>query len=317
MGNKRRIRARILETSMKRLLLYCKGATLAMAAAVFVFPAHAVENESRDAETAAIRAMARQYLDAKRRGDVEAMRAAWTPDGDYVDANGSFAKPSELKGFGPDGVRDEAPRETPLPRTRLRFITSEVAIEDGTIEPDSAAGDSPAGRFTAVWVKRDSRWLLDSLRESACLSANSNPRLQELTWLLGEWAGKADDSAMLISARWSDGGNYIVREFVVRNPDGQAITGTQRIGWDPVARRIKSWSFDSHGGAGEAMWRQDGPKWIVESADATSDGKKARSLTVYTPDGDNRFVWEVRNANVGEEKIPPRRVEFTRAPETD
>jgi hypothetical protein len=189
-----------------------------------------------------------------------------------------------------------------------------VAIEDGTIESVAAVGNEPAGLFTAVWVKRDGRWLLDSLRESVPESTTSNPHLQELTWLLGEWAGKADDSAMLVSARWSDGNNYIVREFIVRNQNGDAITGTQRIGWDPLSQRIKSWSFDSHGGMGEAMWRQDGSKWIVESVDVTADGMKLRSVTVYTPDGENRFVWEVRNANTGENKIAPRRVEFTRAP---
>jgi hypothetical protein len=132
---------------------------------------------------------------------------------------------------------------------------------------------------------------------------------------LGEWAGKADDSSMLISARWSDGGNFIVRDFVIRGENSASITGTQRIGWDPIAQKLKSWSFDSQGGSGEAYWRLEGEKWIVDSVDVTADGRKARTSAVYAASDPDRFVWEVRNANVDAEKLPTLRIEFKRAPE--
>jgi hypothetical protein len=215
-------------------------------------------------------------------------------------------------------ARGVAPADAASHRSSVRLITPDVAIEDGTIESDAAAGDDQAaGRFTAVWVKRDGRWLLDCLRETASLTAISNPRLQPLAWLLGEWAGKADDSATLISARWSDGGNFIVRDFVIRGENSPAITGTQRIGWDPIAQKIKSWSFDSQGGSGEAYWRREGPRWIVDSIDVTADGRKARTSAVYVPTAPDHFVWEVRSANIDAEKLTSRRIEFKRAPEAE
>ena len=32
------------------------------------------------------------------------------------------------------------------------------------------------------------------------------------------------------------------------------MTVTQRIGWDPAAKQIRSWEFDSEGGFGEGTW---------------------------------------------------------------
>ncbi len=48
----------------------------------------------------------------------------------------------------------------------IRFITPDVALEDGTFEREVAADGSHQGRYTAVWVKRDGKWLLDGERES-------------------------------------------------------------------------------------------------------------------------------------------------------
>jgi hypothetical protein len=174
-------------------------------------------------------------------------------------------------------------------------------------------GGTLTGKFTAVWVKRDGRWLLDSLRESVSLLPQTNPRLQPLAWLLGEWAGNTEDSSILLSTHWSDGGKYLLRKFLVRSAGGETIVGTQRIGWDPIAGRIKSWTFDSQGGMGEGVWQPEGDRWIVNSTDVTADGKKSQTSAVYVPGADGRFVWEVKSANVAGENLPAGRIEFKRA----
>ncbi len=138
-------------------------------------------------------------------------------------------------------------------------------------------------------------------------------RLQPLEWLLGEWTGLTDNAVVLVSAHWCDGGAFIEREIVVR-PTGQPeVGGTQRIGWDPVKQRFKCWTFDSQGGSGEGYWRRDGDRWIVDSDEVLGDGGTSSTTSVFTPQGADRFVWEVERASVEGESLPKQQIEFVRA----
>ena len=61
-----------------------------------------------------------------------------------------------------------------------------------------------------------------------------------------------------------------------------AMTGSQRIGWDPLAKKIHSWVFDSEGGLAEGVWTRDGNRWIVKLSGVTRDGKPAPLLSTDT-----------------------------------
>ncbi len=275
---------------------------------------HAEVRADSNSDQQAIRAAAKDYLSAKRRGDFVAIGKMWTADGDYIDASGQRFKAQELIHAQAVAVASEAVSdEEPAREGSLRFIAADVAIEDGT----TGNGSTAAGRFTAVWTKRDGRWLLDSLREAAVVSPSPNDYLKPLEWMLGEWVGKTDDAVMLVSSHWSEGRNYIVREFLVRAEGRDVLTGSQRIGWDPVAGKIKSWMFDSNGGSGEGYWTRDGERWVVESEEVMPDGKKSSASVLFTPSGEGRFLWEVKSAKVGDVDLPAKRVEFKRAKEDE
>jgi uncharacterized protein (TIGR02246 family) len=302
-----------MRRTIKSSFLACLAlATLATTRLAF---GQAADN-SRDAAEA-VRAAAKEYVEAVRRGDVEALRRMWTPDGDYVDASGRTTKAQELLRDRPDVPPSPAkPIDSAASPSSLRFITPDVAIEDGTCTVgESGSGADAASRFSAVWVKRDGRWLLDSVRESVAAIPASNDHLHSLEWLLGEWAGQSGDSVILVSSHWSEAGNYIVRDFVFSAAGDNLLTGTERIGWDPGAGKLKSWMFDSNGGSGEGHWRRDGERWIVDSEEVMPDGKKSSASTSFTPGDANHFVWEVQSAKVGDMDLPPRRVEFKRAAE--
>lgn len=142
--------------------------------------------------------------------------------------------------------------------------------------------------------------------------------LQSLEWLLGEWTAMTDNAVVLVSAHWCDGGAFIEREIIVR-PTGQPeIGGTQRIGWDPIKKAIKCWNFDSLGGTGEGYWRREvdsegGDSWIVESNEVLADGQTSTTTAKFTPQGADRFVWEVERANVEGASLPKLKIEFVRA----
>ena len=73
------------------------------------------------------------------------------------------------------------------------------------------------------------------------------------------------------------------------------MTGTQRIGWDPVTRNIRSWVFDSEGGFGEGVWTREGNKWIVKKTGVTGDGKIASATNIISQVSKHRMTWESRS----------------------
>jgi hypothetical protein len=137
--------------------------------------------------------------------------------------------------------------------------------------------------------------------------------LAPLEWLLGEWTGLTDHATVLVSAHWCEDGAFIEREFVVQHEGLDHVGGTQRIGWDPLTKLIKCWTFDSLGGVGESYWRPEGDTWIVESSEVLADGGRSTTKTVLTPKGADRFLWEVESANVEGAELPKQKIEFVRA----
>ena len=293
------------------------AACVSVLSLVVAMPLRGQAVEPAPDEASAVRAAAKQYIEAVRRGDVEAMRRMWTTDGEYIDASGRVTKAQSLLQDTRDAPQGNiTSTDATGPTSSLRFITPDVAIEDGTCDLGASRGGSAVNeRFSVVWVKRDGHWLLDSVREAVSTNSASNDQLHPLEWLLGEWIGQSGDAVILVSSHWSEGGNYILRDFVFLSEGDDLLTGTQRIGWDPSTGKIKSWVFDSNGGSGEGYWRRDGQRWIVDSEEVMLDGKKASASTIFTPGDANHFVWEVQSAKVGDMDLPPRRVEFKRAAE--
>jgi hypothetical protein len=208
----------------------------------------------------------------------------------------------------------------------VRFTTANVAISEGTahLEP-TPPGKPPMSRFTAVWVRRDGRWLIDAVRESAIQTPEHHDLLSEIAWMLGDWVADAesdDDNetnvghdVQRISCDWSSDKNFILREIQLRLGDGRELAVSQRIGWDPLTGRIKSWAFDSRGGYGEGLWAHDGDRWIVESKGVLPGGAQLTGTHIYTPVDKRTFTWESIDGRIGDAHVPDSAKRFVR--ETD
>jgi hypothetical protein len=168
-------------------------------------------------------------------------------------------------------------------------------------------------RYTAVWVKRDSRWLLDSLREAAFSQTMLNSRLAELKWLLGDFAGRSlDGMQMIVSGSMSSDGNFLLREFFVTLPDGTRRRTSQRIGWDPLAGGFKSWTFHSDGGYGEGVWKRQGDVWIVNNSGVSPDGKRSSMTTIYSKIDDESMIVALVGATVEDKAEPDVKLKLIR-----
>ena len=152
-------------------------------------------------------------------------------------------------------------------------------------------------RYTAVWVRQNGKWLLDSVRECAADPSSHEARLQELGWLLGEWTSAEGGPAIEMTCQWSLDRHFLLREIRAQTPAGP-VSVSQRIGWDPATRQIKSWTFDSHGGHGLGTWSREGDRWVVNAAGVLPDGRSATSRNVYLADGADALRWESTESTI-------------------
>ena len=80
--------------------------------------------------------------------------------------------------------------------------------------------------------------------------------LRQLKFMVGEWVDEDPDSVVESKVYFDEEKNFLIHDFNVRRGRSVVQKGTQRIGWDPQAKRIRGWVFDSQGGFGESSWEE-------------------------------------------------------------
>jgi uncharacterized protein (TIGR02246 family) len=255
----------------------------------------------------ALKARANEFIAAFNRGDAQAVASFWTPDGDFVDQAGTRLKGREAiqsaleKQFA--ALKGAKLRIMP---SSLRFVTPDLAIEDGMTQVVPADGAPPlAVRYTSVHVKRDGQWFLSSVRDSVAVPPSHAGQLDGLGWLIGEWEGEArEGETVRVSFAWDDGENFIVSHLVTTQKDVPVSGSTQWIGWDAAAKRIRSWTFLSGGGFTEGAWTQEGNQWKADVSATLHDGKKASATNLLTRVDADHFTWQPTNLSVAGKSIP-------------
>jgi hypothetical protein len=186
------------------------------------------------------------------------------------------------------------------------MVGTDVLLEDGTSEVTPANGDpgTPA-RFSAVLVKKDGEWYFESVRESAASPPSNGEHLEDLAWLIGDWKGEADKGESgTASYSWAENQNFIVSEFATTLNGIPVGGGTQWIGWDAVDMRIRSWSFYSGGGFGEAAWTKDGGSWVTKVTARTAAGKKVSATNTLTKADANHLTSQISQLTVDGQQMP-------------
>ena len=258
------------------------------------------------AEEEALRRNAAAYAKAFNAGDAKALAAFWTADGDYVDTTGRLVRgraaiEKDLAALFAEGGK----LRLVITPESFRFLSPDVVIETGLARVTKAAdGSATASRYTVVHVKRDGRWLLSSVRESPYEPPSNYEYLKELEWLIGKWAAKGNNAALEQTCEWTGNKNFITRTYTVKAADGLTSTGMQVIAWDPMARRIRSWTFDSDGSFRSEWWAHEGNRWVVSATGVLRDGSRTQSTNVLTCVDDDTFTWRSVQRGIAGASVP-------------
>jgi|GEM_PF-4244759 len=200
----------------------------------------------------------------------------------------------------------------------IRPLRDEVAVVDGVTRisfSDDAApqpGREAGSRFSAVVVKHDGRWMIESVRETAAPTV-VRPRhgLDELDWLVGSWEDVGEGVTASTQCFWSAGKAFLVRTHAVTfdaPAAGRAVAGdgsipgllspeagksreiTEIIGWDPDRGQVRSWLFTSDGRFAEGFWTREGDHWVVRLEGRGADESAVCTLAVERVGSDEVVV---------------------------
>jgi len=258
-----------------------------------------------EADERAIRAAAEAFARAYNAGDARSLAEQFAEDAEVVDREGDQIRGrAAIEELLTASFQDEPGLQIAMTIDSLRSVSPDVIEEEGRNTITSPGNAPLIRRHLVLHVKRDGRWLISSVRDEKELPVRPHDRLKVLEWMLGEWTDEGADAVVRTDCYWSKDKSYLMRSIQVRVRGETAMSITQRIGWDPLTRQIKSWEFDSEGGYSEGLWSRDGANWVVKHKGVLPDGRTTSATRLIALETPGRVRWVSLDRVAGGEAIP-------------
>jgi uncharacterized protein (TIGR02246 family) len=244
-------------------------------------------------------ASAQAFVDAYAKRDSEAIGNMFTANAEFLDEFGELTQGREAIVAVFDNVFRNSQNATidEIAIERIRKITDRVVLEEGVVfTAESSDHVRTQSRYVALHtLEPDGKWRINSLKNLPTSNVSRKEQLEQLSWLTGNWVNEDDDSVVHTTCNWSEDGNYLLRRFSVQTRDGNEMNGVQRIGWDPARKKIRSWTFDSHGGFFSGLWTKHDKQWLLNSAGVTANGETVTATSAYTLHDAEMVTWQYRS----------------------
>lgn len=252
-----------------------------------------------------IQAKNEQMEAALLKKDPFAFSTFWAKDGVYI----NITTHQTLK--GPDQIKEYFARlfqnavYSKMTVENIEFIDDRTASEVGKFTLSYQGKPLETHTFKAIFVHQDGNWLLQKVIEAEFLEPATHYKdLKELDWLVGYWIDEEPNMEVYYEYKWDDNKNFLIQDFQMDVLDEEELKGQQIIGWDPAAKEIRSWIFDSDGGIGEGHWSKKGNTWYVTVSFILSDGRKATALHLYTQVDKDTYMFTSQDRDIDGALLP-------------
>lgn len=185
----------------------------------------------------------------------------------------------------------------------IEFVGADGAIEIGRATVTDSAGQSESTRYTVLYSRLSGTWL-HRLVEETSVDPTPTEKMNELAGLVGEWVSESEEAVVHTRYEWSDERSFLLARFDVRVSGKAALSGTERIGWDPLRKQFRTWVFDSEGGHSEGNWaRSANGEWIIKLVGVRADGQAASATRHLSWHGKDRIQVKVTDRTLGDDAI--------------
>jgi uncharacterized protein (TIGR02246 family) len=259
--------------------------------------------QSRDVQ--AIGELLDAFVKAYNAKDAKALGALFTQNAEIQDEDGEVIRGRDaIVARYADTLRDSEGESLSMASESLRFPGADLAIEEGTASLSTRGGQlSRTSRYEVIYAREGGRWLHARIRDDPYEDVSPHERLQELSWMLGEWVNESDNATVFTSCTFSKDGNFLLREFEVEVEGRIDLSGSQRIAWDARRKQFRMWVFDTKGGFADGLMFHDGDRWVIKSQGVRSDGSTVTATNAITPLGKDRLRWESSDRTIGDTPV--------------
>lgn len=273
---------------------------------ILVVSGVSAQDAGTNPDETAIRKAAASYVDAYNRGDASAAASHWSRAGSYLTQTGEHVK-------GPEKIRPALEKlfserkgiQVKAAVFDVQRQSADRAIAKGFAVFQQPGEENDEALFTATYVKEKGAWkILKVEEEETSVPLETIAKLGEIEWLIGDWVDQDENASVETTFRWTKDYAFITGTFRVIVGDRVDLEGTQVIGWDPVAKKLRSWIFDNEAGFGDGEWSRTGNTWTVNVKSTLATGEKASSMNIYTYVDPNSFTWQSVSREVDGELLP-------------
>lgn len=258
-------------------------------------------------DEAAIRTTVDSYIAAFNKGDAKALADHWSESAVYTnrltgeEAVGRAAIAEQFAAI----FKEKKDLKLDVSIESIRLLSPNVAVEHGRAKLLAPQAEPEEINYTAVYVQQGGQWLLDRVTDGTDEEAPSHyEQLKALEWMVGTWVDEDEEARVETTCNWTKNRNFLTRSYSIVALDQIEMSGMQVIGWDPAAKTIRSWTFDSDGGFAEATWTFNKDRWHIHNKGVLSDGRRASAVNIMRPVDANSFTWQTTERTAGGELLP-------------
>ncbi len=265
--------------------------------------------EKYAADEKAIREVHAALIKAYSSDDAKSVGSHFVSGAEYINAHGSiFQGRQEIEESLAESMADHPGCKLESEIDGLRFVSPTVALVDALVtitHAEEEQAEPTTCHSSIVFLKTNDQWQIASVRDQhAAPFPRHEDRLAQLDFLIGEWVDEHDQSVLSFSCRLDENDKFLLRDFTLKLSGQDVLTGTQRIGWDPLSGKLRTWIFDSEGGFAEGVWQRSEDGWEVKTAGVTSDGEIATGTSIYKIVNDHTMTWQAVGHEIGGVHVP-------------
>lgn len=265
-------------------------------------PPPAVTQNQKD-----IKARAEAYAEAFNTHDQAKLTSLWDEDAFFINltTEETVEGRENIAGFFKKLFDEKGAKNVKMILSDVSSSSPNEALAQGIVEISFIDRYDWKGAFKAEYRKHDENWFIKSFSVNEIDSSESQfNHLKELDWLAGNWIDADNPIEVEYSNLWDKNKNFLIQNFTYSVLGQEELKGMQIIGWNPVEKKISSWTFDSDGGYGQGVWRKKGSKWYVQQEMVLPRGGKATSINTYELKDDRTYSFLDSDRNVDGKKLP-------------
>lgn len=265
------------------------------------------------ADEVSLRAAVEQYTASLKTGDLKAILAHWTADGDFIDEEGAHHKGKDALGkLYEENLKDLKEGKSAFAIESVRMLSPDVAVIIGMVEFTPKDGAVETNRVTATWVKQAGRWLIASVRDLPEQPGDAADRdMKAMKFLVGDWTAEGKGLTVKLNVKLGMGDKFAFLNFDIKKAK-ESLTVLQIVGHDPTEGILRSWAFDSAGGFSEGEWIKEGGAWIGEMVGVLPNGQVGAATNTIVVTGPNSITFQSKNREVDGVFVPDHELKYTR-----